>query len=270
MSVLYRRSHESHGPPPARHATHLLIYVLEGRLRTKLEDGRILDARGGMLYTIAAGVEHMPDEAVFGPVENAFIALTPPRAGCAKGTVFDDEEYRRIYQTITDLGCDVWPMPKSVMDSLRRLIRAMTAPGEGTAPYRLPGLRAKICDLLIETVRVCSGHDTCGETEFTRAIKQYVAAHYGEDLSVSRVAKYMGYHATWLQKRFKQESGYTLNHYIQDYRVSVAKRMLRKTGRKMTDIALDSGFGSSQHFCYVFRKITGMTASAYRKRARIH
>ena len=268
MAVMYRRTHESHGHPPARIQGHYLIYLLEGRLRTKLEDGRILDARGGMMYIIAAGVEHVPDEVAFGPAENALISLQPPRAGCAAETVFSDEEYQQIFDTITQLGCEVWHMPKPLIASLRRLTAVMTSTGEEPVPYQLPGLRAKICDVLVETLRACSAQNAVRETEFVGAIEQYVAAHYDEELSVSRIAEYMGYDPTWLQKRFKRESGYTLNHYIQDHRVSVAKQMLRETEREITDIALESGFGSSQHFCHVFRKITGMTASEYRKKRR--
>lgn len=268
MYVLYRRSHESHAPPRARAPMHYLIYLLEGRLRTKLEDGRILDARGGMMYTIAAGVEHACDDVAFGPVENALIGLEPPRAGCAAERVFDDEEYEQIFETITELGCDVWHMPKPLIASLRRLIADMTSTGEEPVPYQLPGLRAKICNLLVETLRALSGQDAVRETEFAAAIEEYVAVHYGEELPISRIAEYMGYDPTWLRKRFKRESGYTLNHYIQDYRVAVAKQMLRETGREITDIAVESGFGSSQNFCRVFRKITGVTASEYRKRAR--
>ena len=268
MGVLYRCSHESHGHPPARHPGHYLIYLLEGHLRTKLEDGRILDARGGMMYTITAGVEHVPDEVAFGPVENALISLWPPRAGCATECVFDDEEYEQIFESITERGCDVWHMPKPLLASLRRLIAVMASAGEEPVPYQLLGLRAKICDVLVETLRACSAQNAVRETEFAGAIEQYVAAHYDEELSVSRIAEYMGYDPTWLQKRFKRESGYTLNHYIQDHRVSVAKQMLRETEREITDIALEPGFGSSQHFCHVFRKITGMTASEYRKKRR--
>ncbi len=264
--VGYRSAHESHRTGTVKYESHLAIYVLEGHLRTRLEDGRILDARGGMMYTIAAGVAHEPDEAAFGPVENVWMGILPPRAGCAMGSVFDDAEYEQLYRAIAGLGCDVWHMPKALIASLRSLASVLGPVDADTTPYRLPELRAAICKLLVGTVHACAGNVPARETEFARAIEQYVTAHYGEELSLSRIAEHMGYDPTWLRKRFKRESGYTLNHYIQDYRVSVAKQMLRETEREITDIALESGFGSSQYFCYVFRKITGMTASAYRKR----
>lgn len=265
----YRNTRASHGHQPVAFETECIVYVLErGPLRTKLGDGRVLDARGGMFYTISRGMVHAPDEVDFGPAENVWVTLVPPGAGCAEGSVFDDAEYERLHASITGAGSELWHMPKALIDSLRKLVAALRLAHEGTDPYRLPGLRSAVCDLLVETARACSEETPSRETEFARVVEQYVAAHYDEPLSVSRIAQHIGCDPTWLRKRFKRESADTLNHYIQNYRVSIAEQMLRDTERPITDIALESGFGSSQYFCQVFRKITGTTASAYRRRAR--
>ena len=118
-----------------------MVMVIAGIPVPQGQAGARLNVRGGMIFIIAAGVEHVPDEVEFGPVENALLTLWPPRAGCAKGSVFDDEEYKQIYEKITELGCNVWHMPKPLMDSLHRLMPDLTPSGAGTAPYRLPGLR---------------------------------------------------------------------------------------------------------------------------------
>lgn len=55
-------------------------------------------------------------------------------------------------------------------------------------------------------------------------------------------------------------------HYLNRLRIDRARVGLRNTAASITDIALDCGFCSSQHFARVFRQFTGMTALEYRQK----
>ena len=65
---------------------------------------------------------------------------------------------------------------------------------------------------------------------------------------------------------FRQELGMTPIAYLNRYRVTQAKRLLKETDKTITEIALDVGFSDSGYFSRVFRKEVGMSPDAYRRR----
>jgi AraC-like DNA-binding protein len=54
-------------------------------------------------------------------------------------------------------------------------------------------------------------------------------------------------------------------NYLINIRISEAIKLLKKKDVTITDIALDTGFYSSQHFSTTFKKLTGYTPSEFRK-----
>jgi AraC-like DNA-binding protein len=53
--------------------------------------------------------------------------------------------------------------------------------------------------------------------------------------------------------------------YLNRYRITQAKRLLKETDHTITQIAMDVGFSDSGYFSRVFRRETGMSPEAYRR-----
>jgi len=64
---------------------------------------------------------------------------------------------------------------------------------------------------------------------------------------------------------FQRYTGDSPLNYLNRLRVDNARLRLRNSLDSVTNIALDCGFCSSQHFARVFRQFTGMTALEYRQ-----
>jgi AraC-like DNA-binding protein len=71
---------------------------------------------------------------------------------------------------------------------------------------------------------------------------------------------------TLFNVRVKSYTGFTPTNYLINLRIAEAIKLLRKPDLNLTDIALDTGFCSSQHFSTTFKKLTGYTPSEFRKR----
>jgi YesN/AraC family two-component response regulator len=56
--------------------------------------------------------------------------------------------------------------------------------------------------------------------------------------------------------------------YLQKLRIEEACRLLEERSDKITDIAGQVGYGDYRFFNKTFRKVTGMTAGEYRKKAK--
>lgn len=114
-----------------------------------------------------------------------------------------------------------------------------------------------------------------GETLDMRAVsadysvaraQHYMEQHYGENITVSKLAE-LGYvSASSLNRRFKKETGITPIEYLIEIRIEKSKLLLRRKNIPVTEVALRCGFGSSAHFSACFQNRTGIAPSEYRDR----
>jgi AraC-like DNA-binding protein len=85
--------------------------------------------------------------------------------------------------------------------------------------------------------------------------------------TVEEMATIVGLGSTAFTEKVKAYSGFSPLNYLINIRIAEAMRQLRQTGKSLTDIALDTGFYSSQHFSTTFKKLTGYTPGHFRKKA---
>ena len=83
--------------------------------------------------------------------------------------------------------------------------------------------------------------------------------------TVEEMATLVGLGTTLFNDKVKSYSGFSPVSYLINIRISEAIKLLKKPGISLTDIALDIGFYSSQHFSTTFKKLTGYTPSQFRK-----
>jgi transcriptional regulator GlxA family with amidase domain len=68
-----------------------------------------------------------------------------------------------------------------------------------------------------------------------------------------------------LKRRFKTATGSTLIEYIQNLRIEEAKRMLENTESSVDDISDEVGYLDCSFFRRLFKRLTGLTPSSYRR-----
>lgn len=83
--------------------------------------------------------------------------------------------------------------------------------------------------------------------------------------TVEEMAAIAGMGSTLFNEKVKSFTGFTPINYLINIRISEAIRLLKKKEISITDIALDTGFYSSQHFSTTFKKLTGYTPGEFRK-----
>ncbi|MBQ9428331.1 MAG: helix-turn-helix transcriptional regulator [Clostridia bacterium] len=96
-------------------------------------------------------------------------------------------------------------------------------------------------------------------------IIRYCSAHYHEPISLPSAAEALGYSPSHLSHLFKNKFQINFAKFITLMRIEDAKKMLRGAN-PVTQIALDSGFGSMRTFDQVFKASTGMTPVQYREK----
>jgi len=97
-----------------------------------------------------------------------------------------------------------------------------------------------------------------------RRVLDHIAAHMDQDLSLAELARTAGMSPHHFAVLFRQRVGTSPHRYVVEQRLEYAKRLLRDRARSVLDVALLSGFESQSHFGRVFRRLVGVTPSAYR------
>ena len=83
--------------------------------------------------------------------------------------------------------------------------------------------------------------------------------------TVDEMAALVGLGNTLFNDKVKSYTGFTPLNYLINIRISEATKLLKKSHLSIINIALDTGFNSSQHFSTTFKKLTGFTPGEFRK-----
>jgi AraC family transcriptional regulator len=94
--------------------------------------------------------------------------------------------------------------------------------------------------------------------------REYVHAHFSENLTLARVARAAGVHPVYLGQIFRKQFGETLGEYLNRIRVRDAAGLLANSDVPLSSIAVDLGFYDQSHFTRVFRQVTGATPGTFR------
>jgi AraC-type DNA-binding domain-containing proteins len=96
-------------------------------------------------------------------------------------------------------------------------------------------------------------------------LEELLRKNLSHQWTVEEMAALVGLGTTLFTERVKSYSGFSPINYLINIRISEAIKMLKRPDISVTDIALDTGFYSSQHFSTTFKKLTGYRPSEFRK-----
>lgn len=93
------------------------------------------------------------------------------------------------------------------------------------------------------------------------ALRKDLAHHW----TVEEMAALVGLGITTISDKVKSFTGFSPMNYLINIRISEAIKLLKDPEVQVRNIALDTGFYSSQHFATTFKKLTGYTPSQFRR-----
>ncbi|OLY94393.1 AraC-type DNA-binding protein [Cnuella takakiae] len=97
-------------------------------------------------------------------------------------------------------------------------------------------------------------------------LEQTLRERLSHQWTVEEMAALVGLGNTAFSEKVKSYTGFSPLNYLINIRISEAIKLLKRPDVHVTDIALDVGFYSSQHFATTFKKLTGYTPSEFRKK----
>lgn len=133
-----------------------------------------------------------------------------------------------------------------------------------------------LSQLLLELMR--SAHDTGApdELQISPAARETIEQFCGElrgnldyPWTLSEMVRRSGYGASQLSRLFREVTSLSPCAWLTEERVRRARDLLTQSDMKVTEIAVEVGFGSCCHFTRVFNSVMGTSPREYREAMRL-
>jgi two-component system response regulator YesN len=96
-------------------------------------------------------------------------------------------------------------------------------------------------------------------------IKQYIREHSNEDISLEMISETVRLSPFYVSKMFKEQFGTNYIDFLTDCRMEKAKDLLADPDKSLKEITYDIGYNDPNYFSRVFKKMTGLSPTDYRK-----
>lgn len=105
----------------------------------------------------------------------------------------------------------------------------------------------------------CLSDEDAKENDVISEVVEYVRHHTNQDIKRSDLAELVHLNIDYLARIFKKETGTTLNDFIIEEKMKVAKNLLRTTRLPVSLIATKVGYSNFSYFTKLYKKHYGKT-----------
>ena len=96
-------------------------------------------------------------------------------------------------------------------------------------------------------------------------VKNYLMEHFTQKISLDELSEMFYVNKYYLTRIFKEQFGVSINTYQSQLKITRAKQLLRFTDQTLEEIAENCGIDDPNYFSRFFKKVEGMSPSAYRQ-----
>lgn len=120
--------------------------------------------------------------------------------------------------------------------------------------------------LIFEELNRLSAEKNSADTALGIKITEYIRNHISNGITVSEIARNLGYNADYLGKYFKKIHGVGLKEYIAVRRIKLAEDLLLTTDMSIKQIAAELGYGEENLFVKFFTYHEKISPSAFKNK----
>jgi AraC family transcriptional regulator len=120
-------------------------------------------------------------------------------------------------------------------------------------------------ELLVQIARDTADTTQSSIPRWLWQTRDFLHAHFAENLSLNIVAAAVGVHPSHLTRAFRQHFHSTLGDYVRRLRVEYACHLLSAFDKPLAQIALEAGFADQSHFSRTFKRLIGMSPARFQK-----
>lgn len=126
-------------------------------------------------------------------------------------------------------------------------------------------LRAETGAILDRIKQAYAEHLERIKPDTVRRIKQYIAEHSHEDISLEGIGEKFELSPFYISKLFKEQVGVNYIDFLTECRIDKAKKLMSDPARSLKEITFEVGYHDPNYFSKVFKKMCDLSPTEYRK-----
>lgn len=119
--------------------------------------------------------------------------------------------------------------------------------------------------LLMLNDKIHSTHEKNKNNTQMKEVVDYIYENYNKDLNMAMVSNHISMNYSCFSQIFKEYTGKNFVNYIKEVRINKAKELLQDTTKKVAEVGYAVGYENEKHFMKVFKSITGISPTEYRR-----
>ncbi|ASA24063.1 helix-turn-helix transcriptional regulator [Paenibacillus donghaensis] len=256
--IEYMKHDAGHRMPNVHYHNCYELYILEEGHHNMLVNDSML--------TLA-----MHDTALFKP--NLF-HQSYRNHGCARTCIYFTERFLRLYFTERSIQSllgyfdrTIISIDKEMFPRIKKLLLLLEKEDVADSRNRIFIYLAEILDILNHSKSPPKTVETPASPSNIDLILSYINQNYDKIRKIEEISDQFFISKYYLCHIFKEATGLTLVHYINNIRIQHACNMLVNTDLSILDIGMACGFNSSMYFCKIFKQAVSVTPSEFRRNA---
>lgn len=122
--------------------------------------------------------------------------------------------------------------------------------------------------LIASTGRLHAANEVKNPREIVSLVEEYIHVNFAKQIGLTDIADSFGFSSAYLTKVFREQLNTTPSKYLNEYRMMIAKQLLRDTPLSVKDITEKVGFVDPFHFSKRFKLCSGLSPAQYRARSK--
>jgi len=255
------------------HTSMEIVNVLCGTIELRTQDQSFMLHTGDAAF-VNTGVLHMYQAHGAEPADQYAHLFHMDFLSGADGSIFEEKYFLPISRCSTLQAWPVHPDSRNHMDMISAVLTAAELMQKEQECFELD-TRNLLCrfweGLFKETeeFRRAAPIRNSVDSERIKQMMDFVQENYSENITVDEIAFSAGISSRECTRCFRRCIGTSPIEHLTQFRVRMAAKALRETGKTVMEISEDCGFSSPSYFSKVFRDITGQTPKEYQKRCHL-
>ncbi|RFU62951.1 helix-turn-helix domain-containing protein [Peribacillus glennii] len=235
---------------PHKHEYYQIYYVISGEGDFIVGNESVKMGRGMYLFT-------RPND-IHGISNTRDVDGKPLRMLEVKYVVFDNDFQERLNQL---------PIVCQGSDNIEEMLELVFKEGIDTLPWYLEIATHTFITALYYMIRFQRIEISTNpqKSRVVDQIKENIQESYKNEISLDHLAQFVGHSKNYICKIFKENTGMTINLYLNKVRIDKAAELLVNTNLDIAEISKEVGYNNIFHFIKTFKKIVGTSPGNFRK-----
>lgn len=235
------------------------VYIEQGAVNWEV-DGVTYHSHAQQMFHTKPGERHRASFNYIGPCTIWWMIIQDPEQD--KEWFSLDEEERQQFIQLLKQQPRILSTNRAIVEPFRRLRRLIEQPETVLLTYQV---RHYVLDVFLQLMQSSQlSHRSQDIHQFSVRLMERIEANPALRLSTEQMASEVGLSESHFYRVFRETNGQSPASYMDRVRMDYACRLLQQSSVSITNVAMDFGFKTSQHFATVFKKYIGLTPRAWR------